>query len=223
MPTTASSNSAPEEHAAPSAADLLLAEFIHRSANDFAVASAEINIASRERSLAAVHQRLEITAARLNALASIQRILQPPRAATVDLGSALCDLCARQAEARFVDREAFIRLRTCEALVDAGRGLAFLMIVSELLTNAARHAFSRPGGLVQIDMTRTGDNILCRIADNGDGMPSHATVKRSGTRIVASLARLSDIEFVMVPGETGSRFELSFCCSGSSTPVARSL
>jgi len=191
-----------------SASDLLLAEFIHRSANDFAVACAEIHLASRMPSLSATQERLERVVMRLHALASIQRMLQPPRASVIDLGNALCELCHHSAEARFADQGAFIRLRTCEGLVDSKRGLAVLMIVSELLTNAARHAFYGPGGLVEIDVTRADEMIHCRISDNGAGVSPDPAKRRTGTAIIAELARGAGIVFTMPPADSGSRFEL---------------
>lgn len=192
--------------------DLLLAEFIHRTANDLAVACAEVHVASRLPSLAAVRDRLDITVGRLHALASIQRILQPPCDDDIDIGDALCDLCQYQAEARFADQGAFIQLRTCEGRLDATRGAALLMIVSELLTNAARHAFDGPGGLVEIDVTKLGDSIRCRISDNGVGFEIGGGKGGVGTALIAELARSAGIGFTMPASNTGMRFELSAPC-----------
>jgi two-component sensor histidine kinase len=204
------------------ASDLLLAEFIHRSANDFAVACAEIRIASRMPSLSATHERLQRVVARLNALASIQRMLQPPRVDVIDLGNALCELCQYSAEARFAEQGAFIRLRTCEGLIDAKRGQAVLMIVSELLTNVARHAFRGPGGLVEIDAIRVDDRLLCRISDNGVGIGSDPGKRRTGSAIILELARDAGIALTISSSESGSRFELSMPCVDDGTAVTRS-
>lgn len=202
---------APDENAKArlSACELLLAEYIHRTANDFATASAEIRIASRMPTPSAVKDRLAQAATRLHALASIQRILQPPREASIDLGNCLCELCCHLAEARFAERESFIRLQTCEAVLDAERGWALLAIVSELLTNAARHAFDSPGGLVRIEVTRRGDTILCRISDNGVGLAAAGREPRMGTAIVEALARGAGIDLLMLPRDTGTAIELS--------------
>ena len=190
------------------ASDLLLAEFIHRSANDFAVACAEINVASRLPSLSAMRERLERVVLRLHALASIQHMLQPRHVGVIDLGNALCELCHHCAEARFAEQGAFIRLQTCEGPVDAVRGVAVLMIVSELLTNAARHAFREPGGLVEVELTRADDVIYCRVSDNGSGLSSGPGKRGTGTAIIAELARGADIVLTTPPTDSGSRFEL---------------
>lgn len=210
---------APDENAkarltGPSAGALLLAEYIHRTANDFATACAEIQVASRMPTPSAVQGRLTQAAMRLHALASIQRILQPPREASIDLGNCLCELCHYQAEARFAEQGAFIRLQTCEVMLDAERGWALLAIVSELLTNAARHAFEGAGGLVLIELTRGGGTILCRISDNGVGVAAVRRERRMGTAIVEELARGAGIDFLMLRRDTGTTFELRLIVSG---------
>ena len=209
---------APDENAkarltGPSAAALLLAEYIHRTANDFATACAEIRVASRMPTPSAVQDRLAQAATQLHALASIQRILQPPREASIDLGNRLCELCHYQAEARFAEQGAFIRLQTCEVVLDAERGWALLAIVSELLTNTARHAFEDPGGQVLIELTRSGGAILCRISDNGVGIGAVRRERRTGAAIVEELARGAGIDFLMLPRDTGTTFELRLVVS----------
>ena len=191
-----------------SACELLLAEYIHRTANDFATACAEIQVASRMPRLSAMQDRLAQAATRLHALASIQRILLPPREATIDLSNCLRELCYHLAEARFAERGSFIRLQTCEVVLDAERGWALLAIVSELLTNATRHAFHSPGGLVLIELTRRGDTILCPICDNGAGFAA-AHERRVGTAIVEALARGAGIDFLMLRRDAGTAIELS--------------
>lgn len=204
---------APDENAKThlaglSAGALLLTEYIHRTANDFATARAEIHVASRMPTLSAMRVRLAQAATRLHALASLQRILQPPREASIDLGNCLCELCYYLAEARFAERESFIRLQTCEVVLDAERGWALLAIVSELLTNAARHAFRNPGGLVLVEVTRRGDTILCRISENGVGSAAERRETRIGTAIVEELARGAGIDFLKLTPDGGTAFEL---------------
>ena len=145
-----------------------------------------------------MQDRLAQAATRLHALASIQRILLPPREATIDLSNCLCELCYYVAEARFAERGSF----------DAERGWALLAIVSELLTNATRHAFHSPGGLVLIELTRRGDTILCRICDNGAGFAA-AHERPVGTAIVEALARGAGIDFMVLRRDAGTAIELS--------------
>lgn len=190
----------------PLPGDLLLAELIHRSANDLAVACAEVHIASKSATLAEARDRLATVAARLQALASIQCLLQRPRTATIDLGKQLCELCNLQAEARFADQGAFIHLRSCDIMLEASRGWALLMVVSELLTNAARHAFTEPGGLVQVELVKEDHEIICLVSDNGIG--SRSAERGTGTAVLTELALRAGIALVPFLCDTGSSFQL---------------
>jgi two-component sensor histidine kinase len=187
---------------------LVLTEFIHRSANDFAVACAEVNLARRASSLDAARDRLESVHARLVALCAIQRLLQPPTAATMDLGSRLCELCELHAEARFAQKGVFVRACTIDVSIDAGRGWGLLMIVSELLTNAAKHAFDTSGGIVCVDLATAGGGLMCIVSDDGAGLPAHRARTGTGTTVVMELARLAGIRLTIAPCDVGSRFEL---------------
>jgi len=124
----------------------------------------------------------------------------------MDLGDALCELCHLQAEARFADQGAFIHLRSCDILLDTARGWALLMIVSELLTNAARHAFTEPGGLVQVELMAGEGEITCLVRDNGIGHRS--AQRRTGSALLARLAGEAGISITVLPCEIGSSFEL---------------
>jgi len=190
----------------PLPSDFLLAEFIHRSANDLAIACAEVHIASKSATLAGARDRLAAVAARLHALASIQCLLQRPRTAAIDLGKQLGELCHLQAEARFACQGAFIHLRSCDIMLEASRGWALLMIVSELLTNAARHAFTEPGGLVQVELMKEGHEIICLVSDNGIG--SQSAEGGTGIAVLAELASRAGIALAPFPCDTGSSFQL---------------
>ncbi|MET3723598.1 ATP-binding protein [Sphingomonas trueperi] len=200
-----------------SALRLLLAEIVHRTANDFAVAHAEVYLAARAASLSFARPRLAALTQRLHALASIQRLLQPPSQPSIDLGNRLCELCHHHAEARFAEQGAFIRLQTCEVFMEAERGWALLMIVSELLTNAARHAFNQPGGLVQVEVSSADDVVLCRLQDNGVGSARNQANRGTGTALVEELARRANITLAPFACEQGTGIELHVPLS--ETPV----
>ena len=193
------------EEASPAAHphELLLAEFIHRSANDLAVTCAAINLARRAATLDEACDRLEIAVERLLALAAIQRILLIPKGGRMELGSTLCELCGHHAAARFTEQAALVRVSTADVEIDARRGWTMLVIVSELLTNTARHAFRSPGGLVNIDLTSAKDQIRCVVSDNGAGIAaSHAT--GAGTSLITALALDAGIQWsrTSCPGGT---------------------
>jgi two-component sensor histidine kinase len=187
---------------------LLLTEFIHRSANDFAVACAEVHLAGRETTLDRTRDRLVTAVGRLRALASIQRLLQPSMEAMIELGDRLCELCHHHSEARFAEQGAFVFLSANDISIDAQRGWAFLLITSELLTNVSRHAFQRPGGIVHVDVSSRDGEIRCMVHDDGIGMLQHSEKARTGTAIMAELAREAGIQFQVHRSMVGTKIEL---------------
>ncbi|WP_209442700.1 sensor histidine kinase, partial [Streptomyces iakyrus] len=59
------------------------------------------------------------------------------------------------------------------------------MIVFELITNSARHAFLSGTGKIDLELFTTSNMIACRISDNGVAHPG--AVPGRGLRIVAAL------------------------------------
>jgi two-component sensor histidine kinase len=65
------------------------------------------------------------------------------------------------------------------------------LIVTELVINALKHAFSHSrGGKILVDYHSQGPNWTLSVSDNGVGMPSAPIAKAGlGTTIVQALAR----------------------------------
>lgn len=198
---------------------LLLAEYIHRSANDFAVVCAEVDVAGQETTLERARDRLDTVVERLYSLAAIQRLLQPPEFDVMDLANELGDLCHHHAQARFAEQGVFVQLRAVNVEIDSERGWALLMIVSELLTNAARHAFDVPGGFVKVDLIRRGEELVCLVSDDGIGMGGARVAAKPriglGTAIVQELARNAGIQMNAHHCSIGTMFEMRMPFSAS--------
>jgi two-component sensor histidine kinase len=187
---------------------LLLAEFVHRSANDLAVACAEVDLARRAATFDDARDRLALVFERLLALASIQRLLQAPRDAQMDFGRTLCELCDYQAKARFAEQGAFVNVRACDIPVDARRGRILLMIISELLTNAARHAFDSSGGTVNIALASRDGEICCLVNDDGNGIATGRAIPGVGSAIITALAHEAGIQCTVRSCRIGTSVEL---------------
>ena len=185
---------------------LVIAEYTHRTANDFAAACAAVHLAKRSVDDPSTLETLLVLADRLDALSGIQRVLQPRSEPVVEFDTALSDLCSRIAEARFAQRGIFLQLRTDPITMDSRSALGVLMIVSELLVNADRHAFSNGPGLVAVDAREDDCAIICTIRDNGNGRrASRQDGHCSGSAIIAGIARDIDATiryFDCAPGTT---------------------
>lgn len=209
MPSTAVLADLPvTEPCAISPQYLLLDEFIHRSANDLAVACVALGVARRAASLEQVRDGLDTVLERLISLASIQRLLLSPGSPTMDLGTALCELCHHQAQARFCEQGIFVRVRSADIVAESRRGWAVLLIVSELLTNAARHAFSGCGGLVDVTLCEEDGRVACTVRDDGVGLHRDGVLAGAGTAILSALARDAGIDWRSGSSSAGTWIEL---------------
>lgn len=90
----------------------------------------------------------------------------------IDLGD-MIDQLLNARESRNADGEvtiAFARPRRGIALI-MGEDLRLERVLTNLLDNAV--SFSPPGGVVEVSATRSGDDVIIRITDQGPGIPQH--------------------------------------------------
>jgi two-component sensor histidine kinase len=168
-------------------ARLLLREFSHRINNEFTSAIGVISIAARSANdeakvaLAAVEDRLQNYALVHHALR------MPEHTSRIDAAAYLRQLCraisrskleSKGIELRFVERTFQMNSERCWRL-----GL----IVSELITNAERHAFRNGGGSIRVELLPSLSFVECRVTDNGTGEAN--TCAGHGLTIVEALAK----------------------------------
>jgi two-component sensor histidine kinase len=177
----------PSVHAADRSC-LFFTEFLHRVKNEYACA---ISLAT---TLAAKSPNEETKAAlvqvsnQLQALASAHDILRPPSTtALTDLSANLIQLCRVMTSSGLAQRGVKLDLAiTGPVLLDAKRCWRAKLIVSELITNASRHAFVSQAGRISVAVKTASGKIICRVSD--DGSPA-ATLKRGlGTELIEVLA-----------------------------------
>ena len=201
---------------------LYLHELAHRTANDLAVACAEVHLAGRHVSPSASRDRLSTTISRLQSLTAIQRLLLPPRCPEINLAASLLQLCHHQAHARFTELGACVRCHVVDARVPSAQGWSLLVIVSELLTNAARHAFDAPGGMVDVQLTHDDSELVCIVHDNGVGLKLPRQALGRGSAIVVDLAQRAGLKITLPDCTTGRAFELRLAVDQprtGSTPI----
>jgi two-component sensor histidine kinase/PAS domain-containing protein len=170
--------------------ELLQREADHRIKNSLHLVASMLRLQRGRLRDAEAAGVLDGAIARVAAVAEAHGALQgSPDLRTVDLGAMLGDLC------RFV-----AKLNTAVAIsmaaegrhtLDAQRAIPLGLMVTELLTNAVRHAFpDGAAGAVRVRLAAAGPGrLLIEVADDGVGMASDARRPGSlGTAIIQSLA-----------------------------------
>ena len=189
---------------------LLLGELAHRTVNDFSAASAAIHIARRNAPASDTSGLLALLAGRLDALGMIQRMLQAPdHGRAMDLTGRLEQLCEAMVVARFAERGIALHLQLDDIVIESGRGWRILMIVAELLVNAARHAFGSGGGTVHVRILQRGPDIVCGIRDDGCGRRTRSSEAWGyGSSVVHLLTQEIGGDTSMVSSPAGTAIEI---------------
>ena len=122
---------------------------------------------------------------------------------TVAVGAFFENLCGALSDA--ILAPAGIR---CEAAIESGVLPAaqchrLALILTELVTNAAKHAFpNRTGGIIRVEIACREGCWCCTVADNGTG--ATGPIQGTGGRILEGLARSIHARVVGEPGGGGT-------------------
>jgi two-component sensor histidine kinase len=191
--------------------ELLLRELNHRVTNNFSMVASLLQLqASRAQDSGA-------KAALAGALNRVMSISQAHRnlyagndMARVDMSVYLEDLCRNLAEALFLGEIVQLECDAFPASMERDRAVAIGLIVNELVTNAAKHAFTETtGGRIDVTFQPEGPGWRLTVADNGRGLPEdfHTTRNGLGRGLVEAFARQAGATLSIADGP-GATFVL---------------
>jgi two-component sensor histidine kinase len=189
---------------------LYITEFLHRVHNEHTCA---ISLATRLAARSA-HEETKTALAkiidRLHALAASHQILRPPLTeASADLSVSLTQLCRAMSSSGLAERDIELHLAITEpVMIDAKRCWRAGLIISELITNASRHAFTSQAGRISVAVETAAGQIICSVSD--DGSPT-ATLKRGlGSELIDALAVDLDGYVERIQNASGTTITLFF-------------
>ena len=167
---------------------LLLREFSHRINDELASVIRLISVAASRCESDQVRGALAEAQDRLQGYAGIQRSLQMPEYDTsIDLGAYLQRLCRAISRSKLEPRKIDLSLSLYPVQMSSERCWLLGMIVFELITNSARHAFAGRCGAIRLELFPNGQFVECRISD--DGASDADAQAGCGLKIVEALAR----------------------------------
>jgi two-component sensor histidine kinase len=147
---------------------LLVGELTHRMNNEFSTAIAVVSLAAARSPNGKVKSALAAVEARLNSYVQVNHYLQIPSQDTViDASAHLRRLCQSIGRSRLDCRGIELQFAGRPLRMNSERCWRLGMIISELITNAARHAFGDGGGKIQVELSQCGPFVNCRVADDG--------------------------------------------------------
>jgi two-component sensor histidine kinase len=204
---------------------VLLEELTHRVGGEFAAAIRTISRAAALAQTEQVKNALGAVQCRLENFARVHGALRIPESrSSIDGCMYLRQLCEAISVSRLQFRGIRLELPEKKFAIDSEQCWRLGMIVSELVSNAARRSFATPPACIWVAAARRGALIWCRVEDNG--MAAESEPENRGVRVVDALARELHGEF-----EQYHRGDIcvatvifpAVCASDSGSSVARYL
>lgn len=173
----------------------LFEELQHRTANNMSFIGALLAMHKRRvKGQAEAVSAFEDASTRLDSMARIHRRLYDPTNIDLPVDAYLVDLLRdvlRSGGSERVD----VSVVSAVDRLDLNRLITLSLIVSELATNAAKHAFKDRDGRFSVGLETRGDNYVLTARDDGPGFPEAfepANSDRLGFRVLSSFARTLD-------------------------------
>jgi PAS domain S-box-containing protein len=175
--------------------EVLVREADHRIKNSLQLVNSLLSFQLKDVTDPSASDALRGAIARVGAIAASHLALQGSEdLRQVDLAVTLKELCAHFAQ---LHPAITILCRVGEAplTLDADRAIPLGLAVSEVLTNAFRHAFPHgQGGTVTVEASTAPSQLMVRVRDDGVGLPAPARAPGLGSRIISSLASRLDAD-----------------------------
>ena len=189
--------------------DLLLQEIDHRMKNNFAIVASILDI-QRRRLTGDAAEALGTALHRVESIARAHRHLYrgTGQGDAVQMRAYLGDLCAALADALLLRGGVTLACSVDEAEVPRDRAVSIGLIVNELVTNAAKHAFTgRAGGTITVCFRKRPGGWTLIVSDDGVGMrdaapagPGHGL----GSRLIPAFARQANGVLTTESGPDGT-------------------
>jgi two-component sensor histidine kinase len=192
--------------------DVLLAEVDHRVKNNLAILSSLFAMQIRASDSDAVREELGKAVGRVQSLAQAYDRLRyrPDSVAVVDAAPLLEGLATSLREALALDGSPSLEVEADPVMIGRDRAVAVALLVNEVVTNAAKHAFvGRVGGRICVRLTGQGSRAVLEIADDGIGMPKELAKAGLGRRLLHTLAKMARGKLTLASDRSGTRYRLT--------------
>lgn len=191
---------------------LLVKEVNHRVNNSLSIVASMLHLHSSVAQSNEIRHELREASSRIVAVARAhQRLYRSDKIETLDLGAYLADVCKDLGASMpgcelSVTAEEEIEIRT-------DRAIPAVLLVNELITNAATYAYPAGNCRVWVTLSRASkDTVTISIRDEGVGLPQTFDIKsgrRLGMRLVDSFSQQLQGNLQVLRQEPGTEFVLT--------------
>ena len=193
---------------------VLVNEINHRVKNSLQLVASMFSLQAATTKNAELTQSLQEAMSRVTAVARIhERLYRTADIGTVDLASYLADICQDLAG---LSPQCEVKYQPDGPMpIATDRAVRVALLVTELVTNAAKHAYPEgQQGQVIVTVARAGeDTVRLCVRDEGPGLPEGFDIEHSGglgMRIVRALVIQTGAKLSIQPHQRGSTFVIDF-------------
>ncbi|MGE3303835.1 MAG: sensor histidine kinase [Hyphomonadaceae bacterium] len=192
--------------------DLFLREVEHRVKNNFTVVASLLDLQRRRAKDEPTKAALGEALARVDSIARAHRHLYrfSGDVASVEMRDYLTELCDALNEALFLRGAIRIESKAVMAFLPRDRAVSVGLLVNELATNAAKHAFiGRESGRIIVKFSAAEGGYELVVADDGRGLPEDAEASQGlGRRLIEAFVMQANGELTVETGPDGTRHTL---------------
>lgn len=197
--------------------DLLLREMSHRVNNSLSIIASILLLKAATVQSDETRQHLREAHERVLAIATVQEQLQPSAyGEQIEAGSYLTRLCESLAASMIPDDQPVVlRVDAAAGTVTSEHAVSMGLIVTELVINALKHAFSNGGkGVIIVRFESSATSWRLSVSDNGVGMTTSLTEPPAksglGTSIIEALTRQLNGRATISDASPGTTVSMTF-------------
>jgi len=203
-----------ELEASNSLKENLLREIHHRVKNNLQITSSLMNMQKRKLNSQEAITALEDSQARIMAIAlTHQKIYQDKDSKAVNLSEYLNDLMEHTKK---ISSSFSYKIDCPDISIDLDRAVPLALIISELATNAVKHAYPDATKynelLVNVERSNN-EEVFLTMLDNGQGLPDDFDIENAegiGFEIIRALCRQISAKLTYESNGEGTQFNLVF-------------
>src|SRR6202162_655165 len=167
---------------------MLTREMSHRVKNGLASVVGLLRVQSRSAQSEEVRNALKDAASRITTIAQVHDHLWcSTRIGYVDIADFAGELCRKLQETI----SHTVRCTFAHLMISADKAIPLGLLINELVTNSAKHAYPDGAGEVEVSGERRGDDLHVEVSDRGVGLPKDFDIDQPraslGFKVIKSL------------------------------------
>lgn len=196
--------------------DLLIRETHHRIQNSLQIVISMLRSQEVELNEEGARERLELARDRVLSVALVHRRLwRSEDLENINLGTFFSELIEELIRSWPPDWRDNVSLSVDTVQLSAHKALLIALVVSELLTNAVKHAYAGSAGPLSLTLRKTGrDTLVITVSDRGLGGTATARRDGFGSRLVQRLVNSMGGELQIAANDPGTSVTLRIPIAG---------